>query len=70
MKSFQALCLGFDPFVGKHIPRGTSCVIRLDSTGLIQLVSADGHRFKEPGLTLNGYELHEYFKLGHSAPVV
>ena len=67
MKSFQALCLGFDPFIGKHIPRGTLCVVRLDSEGGISLVSAGGHRYDEPGLKLNSYELHEYFKLGHSA---
>jgi len=66
MRAFQAVCLGFDPFGSEHVRKGALCVIRLDSTGEIRLVSADGRRFKEPGLKLNGYELHEYFKLGHS----
>ena len=66
MKSFQAICKGFDAF-DEHVAKGVLCVIRLDSTGDIRLVSASSRRFKEPGLKLNAYELHEYFTLGHSA---
>ncbi len=66
MRAFQAISKGFDANSGEHIAKGALCVIRLDSTGLIHLVNAGGHRFKEPGLSLNAYELHEYFTLGHS----
>lgn len=64
MKAFQAVCLGFDPFMGKPIPRGTRCVIRLDAVGNIDLVSADGHRFDGRGIPLKPYELKNYFTLG------
>lgn len=67
MKCFQAICLGFDPFMHKPIAAGSLCVIRLDSQGNVQLVSANGVRFDGNGLALNPYELKEYFKLGHSA---
>ncbi len=66
MKSFQALCLGYDPFMGKSIPRGARCVIRLDAEGNIDLVSADGHRFDGRGIALKPYELKQYFTLGAS----
>ncbi len=67
MKSFQALCTGFDPFMEKPIPSGTLCVIRLDAQGGIQLVSAGERRYDGRGININPYELRTYFKLGHSA---
>lgn len=69
MKSFQAVCLGFDPFMGKPIPKGARCVIRLDAEGNIDLVSADDTRFDGRGIPLKPYELKNYFKLGFSAPL-
>lgn len=69
MKSFQAICLGYEPFMGKPIARGTPCVIRLDAEGNIDLVSADGVRFDGRGVPIKPYELREYFKLGFSAPL-
>jgi uncharacterized protein YprB with RNaseH-like and TPR domain len=68
MKLFHAVSKGFDTPTHDHVARGTVCAIRIDSTGDIRLVSANGRRFDEPGLKLKSYELHEYFTLGHSAP--
>lgn len=68
MKLFQAVCQGFDTPAHEHIAKGTPCAVRLDSMGDIRLMSVNGRRLPDPGLKLNPYELHEYFKLGHSAP--
>ncbi len=68
MKLYRVICKGYDTFLGNPIAKGVLCSVRFDSSGLIQLVSAGGHRFPNRGLELNRWELTEYFMWPQAFP--